>query len=104
MSTNDIDNMQNLALLNLTALFDEYNLNFIRKKSKQRKNKGNNNNNKDLIRFNNKFIMLIESGLFGVSLNTLLENDRKRSIRYRVPYLFKKVILVIILNNLLFNY
>jgi hypothetical protein len=40
MSSNDIENMHNLALLNLTGLFDEYDLNFYRKKVKHKKSKG----------------------------------------------------------------
>jgi hypothetical protein len=40
MSAYDIENMHNIAFLNVTGLFDEFDLNFYRKKSKQKKSKG----------------------------------------------------------------
>lgn len=40
MSPGDIESLHNLALLNLTALFDENDLNFLQKKSKPKKSRG----------------------------------------------------------------
>jgi len=72
LSLNDIENLSSLAHINLTTLFDEHDINFYHKKAKTKKTK--------------------DSGMVGVSLNTLLENDRKNGIKYRVPFLFKKMI------------
>ncbi len=39
-----------------------------------------------------RYVFLTETGFIGMPLNSLLENDRKRGVRYRVPLIFKKMI------------
>ncbi|XP_077990065.1 rho GTPase-activating protein 18-like isoform X1 [Glandiceps talaboti] len=73
LGVKDIEKIRSLALIELTAMFDNYSLS-VRPMRKSGKRK------------------VKESGLFGVPLPLLVENDRKRVPNTRTPLLFQQML------------
>ncbi|PVD32686.1 hypothetical protein C0Q70_08131 [Pomacea canaliculata] len=71
ISSGDMERIQPLALIELTALFDTYNISYTKLKRKKKSR---------------------EHGLFGVPLTLLVETDRKRVPGTRVPLVFQTLI------------
>ncbi|XP_033726836.1 rho GTPase-activating protein 18-like [Pecten maximus] len=71
LSTSDMSQIRSLALLELTSMFDNHNITYRHRKAKKR---------------------VKDHGLFGVPLQTLLENDRKIDSRVTIPIIFHDII------------
>ncbi|XP_064653197.1 rho GTPase-activating protein 18-like isoform X2 [Lineus longissimus] len=71
LSAEDLDRVRSLALIELTALFDSHSIMYSCRKPKKK---------------------FKETGQFGVPLNFLMENDRKRDPKCKVPILFGEII------------
>ncbi|XP_053382104.1 rho GTPase-activating protein 18-like isoform X3 [Mercenaria mercenaria] len=63
--------VKNLALLELTSMFDTHNINYSRRRTKKRHK---------------------EHGIFGVPLVTLLEQDQKLKPNARIPLVFQEIV------------
>lgn len=71
ISDTDVTHLKNLALLELTSMFDTHNITYSRRRTKKRYK---------------------EHGIFGVPLDTLLEQDQKREPHARIPLVFQEII------------
>ncbi|CAG2242165.1 ARHGAP18_28_40 [Mytilus edulis] len=72
LSQVDLDHLRSLTLIELTALFDNNNILWSRRKTKKK---------------------LKDHGLFGVPLETLLENDKQIDSKCNIPLVFLDIIL-----------
>lgn len=71
LSQVDLDHLRSLTLIELTALFDNNNILWSRRKTKKK---------------------LKDHGLFGVPLETLVENDKQIDSKYNIPLVFLDII------------
>ncbi|XP_046864593.1 rho GTPase-activating protein 18-like [Xenia sp. Carnegie-2017] len=72
LSPKDMEKVRSLALIELTALFEQYNMVFRRRKQTKRKTK--------------------EYGVFGVPLLLLVQRDRGENPRYNTPVILEQMI------------
>ncbi|KAK3088633.1 hypothetical protein FSP39_021540 [Pinctada imbricata] len=71
LSTTDIDHIRSLSLIELTSLFDSHNIIYYRRKGKKKTK---------------------DHGIFGVPLQTLIENDQRHREDVQVPLVFSDII------------
>ncbi|XP_052215660.1 uncharacterized protein LOC127834096 isoform X6 [Dreissena polymorpha] len=71
ISPTDVTHVKNFALLELTSMYDTYNISYTRRRSKKRYK---------------------EHGIFGVPLQTLLEHDQKLAPDTRVPIVYQEIL------------